>query len=297
MTTLTDYVDAYEFAELERRGNILFLRLHTDDGPLVWAGDIHHRLASLFRDIGDDSENWVLILTGAGDRFIGDVGYGELSESDGPLRMVKEYDHHQQGSLQLLETLLDLDTLVICAVNGPVLVHSELALLSDIVLASETASFQDGVHFQTGGVPGDGVHTIYPLLLGQNRARYFLLMGEVIAAREALELGLVGEVLPPDELIDRAWEVAERFAQRPRLTLRFTRQALTLQLKRALQHDLAHGLMLEGLARVGIEGAYPPAEFFPPGQSFARPRSRNQPNPPDTKPDLHPDHDPESDER
>jgi enoyl-CoA hydratase/carnithine racemase len=83
MTTLTDYVDAYEFAELERRGNILFLRLHTDDGPLVWAGDIHHRLASLFRDIGDDSENWVLILTGAGDRFIGDVGYGELSESDG----------------------------------------------------------------------------------------------------------------------------------------------------------------------------------------------------------------------
>ena len=86
-------------------------------------------------------------------------------------------------------------------------------MLCDIVLASETAEFQDSAHFPTGLVPGDGMHIIYPLLLGPNRGRYFLLTGQIIAARQAHELGLVGEVLPKDRVLARAWELAEQLAQ------------------------------------------------------------------------------------
>ncbi|TMA57555.1 MAG: enoyl-CoA hydratase/isomerase family protein, partial [Deltaproteobacteria bacterium] len=86
-----------------------------------------------------------------------------------------------------------------------------------------------------------------PLLLGPNRGRYFLLTGQTLSARQALELGLVNEVLPRDALLPRAWELAEQLARQPLLTLRYSRVVLTLQLKRLMQELLGYGLVLEGL--------------------------------------------------
>ena len=143
--------------------------------------------------------------------------------------------------------LLEVEVPMIAAVNGPAKVHAELALLCDIVLASERAVFKDAPHFRYGTVPGDGVHLIWPLLLGMNRGRHFLLTGKQFDAREALDLGLVAEVLPHDELNARAWEVARDLAKRPTITLRYTRLAITQLLKQVLQGNLSHGLALEGL--------------------------------------------------
>ena len=136
---------------------------------------------------------------------------------------------------------------MISAINGPALRHSELPLLCDIVLASEDVVFQDSAHFPNGLVPGDGMHIVYPLLMGTNRARYFLLTGQVLSAQEAQEIGLVNEVLPKREVLPRAWALAEQLAQRPPLTLRYTRVVLTLHIKRLLQDMLGYGLALEGL--------------------------------------------------
>ena len=61
----------------------------------------------------------------------------------------------------------------------------------------------------SGLVPGDGMHVVYPLMLGLNRDRYFLLTGQRIEAQEAKTLRLVNEVLPQAELLPRAWELAE----------------------------------------------------------------------------------------
>ena len=93
---------------------------------------------------------------------------------------------------------------MISAINGPAWRHSEIPLLCDIVLAADTAQFQDSAHFLSDVVPGDGMHIVYPLLLGMNRGRYFLLTGQTLDAQKALELGLVAEVLPPDKLLARA---------------------------------------------------------------------------------------------
>ena len=90
---------------------------------------------------------------------------------------------------------------VIAAVNGPALVHSEYILTCDIVLASETAVFQDMPHLNFRLVPGDGVHVLWPHVLGPVRGRYFLMTQQKIAAEEALRLGVVNEVLPHDALM------------------------------------------------------------------------------------------------
>jgi len=137
---------------------------------------------------------------------------------------------------------------VIAAVHGAAFVHAEIPLLADIVLASETARFADKAHAIAGVVPGDGVHVVWPMLLGPNRGRYFLLTGQEIAAREALSLGLVGEVLPADRLTDRAWEHARAIAARPPLANRYTRLLLTRYLKERLAAELEQGLTMEGMA-------------------------------------------------
>ena len=118
----------------------------------------------------------------------------------------------------------------------------------DIVLAADTAQFQDSAHFPSDVVPGDGMHIVYPLLLGMNRGRYFLLTGQTLDAQKALELGLVAEVLPPDKLLARAWELAEDLARRPTLLLRYTRLLLTEALRRQMHDLLGYGLGMELLA-------------------------------------------------
>mgnify|MGYP003340244736 FL=1 len=97
-------------------------------------------------------------------------------------------------------------------------------------------------------MPGDGVHVVWQALLGLNRARYFLLTGQVLSASEALALGVVNEVLPQGALLDRAWVLARQLRARPHITNRLTREAMLIQLKRQMLEQLPYGLALEGLA-------------------------------------------------
>ena len=91
------------------------------------------------------------------------------------------------------------------------------------------------------------MHIVYPLLLGMNRGRYFLLTGQRIDAKEAKNLGLVNEVMPTSDLLPRAWELAEQMAQQSNLVLRYSRVAMTLMIKRQIHDLLGYGLALEGL--------------------------------------------------
>ena len=143
--------------------------------------------------------------------------------------------------------MLNIEVPIIAAINGPALRHSELPLMSDIVLAAPHTTFQDSGHFMSGLTPGDGMHIIYPLLLGLNRGRYFLLTGQMLDAAKAQEFGLVAEVLPADQLLPRAWELARDLARQPRLVLRYSRVLLTQKLKGELHDLLGYGLALEGL--------------------------------------------------
>src|SRR5580700_3067649 len=113
---------------------------------------------------------------------------------------------------------------------------------------ADTAQFQDSAHFASEVVPGDGMHIVYPLLLGMNRGRYFLLTGQTLDAQKAHEFGLVAEVLPPDRLMARAWELAEELTKKPTLALRYTRLLLTEYLRRQMHDLLGYGLGMEMLA-------------------------------------------------
>ncbi len=239
-----EYRDRFECVRLSREDGTLEVALHTNGSSLVWGAGPHRELPDAFAAIASDPDNRVVIVTGTGDSFCAD--------RDETLSVLRSspygWDQIYREGRRMLEALLAIEAPIIGAVNGPALYHAELAVLSDIVLAAETAVFQDRPHFVSNVVPGDGVQVVWPLLLGANRGRYFLLTGEELSAEEALRLGVVSEVLPPDRLRGRARELAAQIAARPELVTRYTRIVMVEQLRRMMSDALGHGLSLEGAA-------------------------------------------------
>src|SRR5205809_694669 len=185
MIKFEDYANKYKHIRMERRNGILLISLHTHGGTLKWGAVPHEELGYCFTDIGSDPENKVIIMTGTGEKFNAEFDAGSLGKIT-----PRSWDHIYWDAKRLLMNLLDIEVPMIAAVNGPALIHAELAVLCDIVLAADTAAFQDAPHFKNGIVPGDGVHVIWPLLLGMNRGRYFLLTGQKLSAQEELRLPL-----------------------------------------------------------------------------------------------------------
>lgn len=249
MTDLIEYSTKFQTIRLERdeRG-VLEVTFHSQGGALQWYTLAHTEMSQAFRLIAKDRHNRVVLMTGTGAELAG-PRVRDRPRFDTPPNADQWEEIAYSEALELIGGLLDIAVPVIAVVNGPAFRHGEVPLLGDIVIASEDASFEDTAHFKDGGiVPGDGVHVVYTMLLGINRARHFLLTGCVIDAKEALRLGLVAEVLPKDRVVDRGRALAQELSAKLDRLLRYTRSLLVQPIKRNMLDYLALGLGVEGLA-------------------------------------------------
>jgi enoyl-CoA hydratase/carnithine racemase len=267
--TFADYSTSFKTAELALTANgVLVVRFHSRGKSLAWNGLPHREYPELFERIAADRDVRAVILTGTGDCFIDLVADFEAGVAEGRATAAQMDDGVYEG-VRLLENLLRIEVPVIAAVNGPAVVHAELALLSDIVICTPNTYFSDEAHVPSGLVPGDGVQIVWPLLLGINRARYFLLTGQQIHAEEARQLGLVGEIVPAEELMARAAEHAGRLAACNPIVIRNTRNALVAGLRRDLSEGLHAGLLLETVASLSGRdwpGPHSPQSIGTPGR-------------------------------
>lgn len=257
MAKLADYQDKYQFVSFRREDGILEIRIHDKGGIAKWSahsGGLHDELGQAFYHAGRDMENRVIIITGTGDEFLTEFDWSYPDPEMGTAAFW--YRIWKEGK-DLLENLLNIECPVIGAVNGPAFIHAEIPTMSDIVICSDRAAFADKAHVPGGTAAADGVHIWWEMLLGPNRARHFLLTGSEIPAEKALDLGIVAEVVPHDQVNARAWELARTLRQTNDFCLRYTRAACIQNMRRRITEDLGHGLALEGLgiwARNGGQG-------------------------------------------
>jgi hypothetical protein len=115
-------------------------------------GTTHHDFPRLLEDIAFRHGNRILVLTGTGDSFIASIDGPSLGDITKPMAADVLYTEGRRG----VQRLADLEIPIIAAVNGPVSVHREYALLAGVVVASDTTVFSDLHHLAFGIAPGDG---------------------------------------------------------------------------------------------------------------------------------------------
>jgi enoyl-CoA hydratase/carnithine racemase len=244
---LSDYANRFETLKIARNDGVLEMAMHSRGGEVQWnvSPNGHHaELGQAFAAIASDPENKVVILTGTGSAF---VAARDAEEQVPETSLHDMWDRMMDESVAMIEGLLSVPVPVIAAVNGPVLIHSELPVMCDVVLAAEHAVFADTTHMPNGMPPGDGT-MIWPILLGPNRGRYFLLSGEHMSAAEAQRLGVVGEVLPADQLMPRARAFAQRLAGFPRRSLKHAKTLMIRHLRQRIREEMDLGLLAQGMA-------------------------------------------------
>jgi enoyl-CoA hydratase len=217
-----NYAD-FQHLRFETRPNGVLLM--TLDRPPVNATDVrmHWELTEVWKTIEADSAVKVILVTGAGKAF---SAGGDISLLEGLAGHPEAVSHTLREASALVYNMIHLEKPIISAING-VAVGAGLAvaLMADISIISESARFTDG-HLRLGVGAGDHAAIIWPLLCGMAKAKYYLLTADFIDGREAERIGLVSKCVPAEELMDKAWEVADKLAAGPQNALRLTKRAL-----------------------------------------------------------------------
>jgi enoyl-CoA hydratase len=221
----------YRHLLFERRPNgVLLVTINRPDRLNATNDRLHWELTQIWLTLDRDPDTRVAVVTGAGRAFSagGDMEMVEANASD-PKRLANTV----REASDLVYNLINLDKPVISAING-VAVGAGLvvALMADISIMVEDARFTDG-HTKLGVVAGDHAAIIWPLLCGMAKAKYYLLTSDFIDGKEAERIGLVSLCVPRDQLLPKAFEVADKLALGSQQALRWTKRSLNNWLRLA----------------------------------------------------------------
>ena len=172
---------------------------------------MHYELSTLALDADADPDVRVLVITGAGRAFCAGGDFAGAGPAGGDTTFTE--------ARRIVDGLLECRKPIVSAVNGYAMgLGATVALLCDVVVAARSAVFAD-THVNMGIGAGDGGQVIWPLLMGVNRAKYYLMTGEHLRADEAERLGLVTFLTDDGGALDRALEIARRLAAGPAVAI------------------------------------------------------------------------------
>jgi enoyl-CoA hydratase/carnithine racemase len=263
-----------EHYKLERRADgVILVQAHTKDGPIQLSVESHRALGQLFKTIGADPKNEVMIFTGSGKDFMMDADpEGFQLEQEDLAYWAYEYAY-KDGRINVSSLINDLEIPTIGVLNGPGF-HSEICLMCDLTICSEDTIIYD-LHYDIGSVPGDGIHSCFQELLGVKRAAYALLTGEAINAKTALEYGMVNEIVPRENLLERAWLLADHIMTQPRTTRRLTTQIVRRPWRQRITNDLDGGFGIQMFAHLAKKKAVHSKDHIGSSGAYVRKGKKN----------------------
>jgi len=227
---------------------VLVVELHSKGGPFRFTAQDHTEFVDALYRIAQDRENKIVILTGAGGEFIPETDFSSFGNVADPGVWSQI---HGEG-VQLLENIANIRVPVIAAIEGRAHVHSEYALLANMIVFGEGATFHDVPHFAGGILPGDGIFTAWSYRAGAGRAETFLLNPQLLTAQTAHEWGVIAEVVPNGTALSRARELAKLYLKAREVTRRNTRVHFIQPLKERIVREVGYGLSLEGASAADL---------------------------------------------
>lgn len=262
-SNVPDFVESPKFAEysekykehmiMERRDGVIMLRMHTQNKAVAWSPQIHRAIHQAVREVAADPENQALILTATGDFW---VAYGVHNTRDGSdtlqeatieQRAKSSMDFFVGDGMPLQENLIfDVRIPTIAAINGPGY-HMDMGLMCDLTICTDDTVMVD-VHNWMGFISGDGVNVAYQAFMGDKRANYAMLLGTPVTAQQALDWGMVNEVVPRENVYDRAWELGAKITEggeKRRVWRRMMTEIMRKPMKKRMSEDFFGGFAAE----------------------------------------------------
>lgn len=230
---------------LERRGRMLVVTLNRPDALNAVNLELHDDLPEALVFAGQDAGSDVILLTGAGRAFSagGDIAHMEHNAANPHL-----FDHEARQAKRIVFALLDIEKPVVCRMNGHAVgLGASIALLCDVIFAADTAKIGDP-HVGIGLVAGDGGAVVWAERIGLARAKEYLLMGELLPAQKAAEIGLINHCLPADELDAAVDAFCQRLLDGAPNAIRWTKVLTNMELKRIAGAVMEAGIAYESVS-------------------------------------------------
>jgi enoyl-CoA hydratase len=264
--TALDY-SKYSLLKVDVADRIAIVRLNSPGTLNSFTRTLHRQVESVLLDVAGDDAVDVIVLTGEGRAFSSGGNVKAMNKRADTRSDTKQTDRWtgvlgtHAGAIRLIENLLNCTKPIIAAINGDAMgLGATLALMCDISVISDSARLGD-THARVGLVAGDGGAIIWPLLIGVNRAKEYLMTGRVLRGADAAKLGLVNHSVPAARVMALADEIARELAALPPLALRWTKLSLNKALKQRANLILDAGLAFEMLSMLSKDHRHAVASF------------------------------------
>jgi enoyl-CoA hydratase/carnithine racemase len=215
----------WEHVLLDKKDHIATMTLNRPEKMNAFGRRMRHEIEEVVREVCEDAEVRVIVITGAGKAFC--VG-GDVNEKvTGPSNAVDTISPSERPAMsKIVMAISQVEKPVIAAVNGVAAGGGvNLALCCDIRIASKNARFgqvyvRRGIHPDWGGI------YFLPRLVGYAKACELIFSGDVIDAEEAYKLGMVNKVVPHDDLMPAVYDLAGRIAKNAPIPIALAKRGL-----------------------------------------------------------------------
>ena len=233
------YPDSFK---LSLEDNVLTISLNNPENLNAIRPDMDDAMTRIFWDADADPEVRVIVLRGEGRAF---SAGGDIAAMQAGLEDISTFVSGTKNGKRFMQSMLDCDKPIVARVHGDAVgLGCTIALFADIVVASENARFADP-HVKVGLVAGDGGAIIWPKNAGYAAAKYFLLTGDLVSAREAQAMGLIAKVTTAEELDAEVARVVAKLNDGALQAITFTKHVLNIGIRQLFASSVDAGFATE----------------------------------------------------
>lgn len=226
--------------KLEVIDQVAWLTINRPQALNAVNGELHTALSRVFIDLGERRDIKAIVLTGAGKAF---CAGGDIEWMRDAVRNPEQFEIVTWEAKRIVYAMLDCEIPIVGRINGDAVgLGATLALLCDITVMNDTARIGDP-HVKVGLNAADGGGFLWPQMIGYGRARELLLTGDLLSAKEAVQLGAIGHALPENEIDAKVDTIVGKLRHGATKAIRWTKAGYTIPLR-----QLAHGHMDAGTA-------------------------------------------------